>query len=356
MNWTKTALTEVLDINYPIIQAPMAGGVTTPELIAAVSNTGALGSLGAGYMEPEAIRSAIGAIRSLTNRPFAVNLFVSKPVAADGERSAWTRFLLEPFRQELGLPAATDELPSPPSFKEQLAVILEEAVDVLSFTFGIPRPEELEALRQQGILTIGTATHLMEGILLEESGVDMIVAQGSEAGGHRATFNGSHEQGMVGTMALVPVLADPLNIPVVAAGGIMDGRGIVAALALGASGVQMGTAFLSCPESGAHPRYKEILGQSTEIDTTLTRVFSGKYARGLKNRFIDELQPFSNELPDYPIQDILTREIRQAAAARDRPELMSMWAGQGCALSAAKPVNELIAQWDEQVGRLTGRP
>jgi nitronate monooxygenase len=161
---------------------------------------------------------------------------------------------------------------------------------------------------------------------------------------------------MVGTMALVPVLADQVNIPVVAAGGIMDGRGIVAALALGASGVQMGTAFLACPESGAHPRYKEILGQSTEIDTTLTRVFSGKYARGIKNRFIDELQPFANELPDYPIQEFLTREIRQAAAARDRPELMSLWAGQGCALGTAKPVEELIAQWDEQVGRLTGRP
>ncbi len=298
MNWTKTALTEVLDIQYPIIQAPMAGGVTTPELIAAVSNAGALGSLGAGYLEPEAIRRLIGTIRSLTDKPFAVNLFVSEPAVADGERSARTRFLLEPFRQELGLPTATAELPNPPSFKEQLAVVLEEAVDALSFTFGIPRPEELEALRQRGILTIGTATHLMEGILLEESGVDMIVAQGSEAGGHRATFSGSHEQGMVGTMALVPVLVDQVNIPVMAAGGIMDGRGIVAALALGASGVQMGTAFLACPESGAHPRYKEILGQSTEIDTTLTRVFSGKYARGIKNRFIDELQPFANELPD----------------------------------------------------------
>jgi nitronate monooxygenase len=356
MNWTKTVLTEVLGIQYPIIQAPVAREVTTPQLVSAVSNAGGLGSLAAGDMEPEAIRSAIAEIRSLTDRPFAVNLFVSEPAEADGERTAWARFLLEPFRKELGLAASAPTLPTPPSFKEQLAVILEEAVNVLSFTFGIPRPEELEALRQRGILTIGTATHLMEGILLEESGVDMIVAQGSEAGGHRGTFSGTHEQGLVGTIALLPVLADNVNIPIVAAGGIMDGRGIVAALALGASGVQMGTAFLACPESGAHPRYKEILGRSTEIDTTLTRVFSGRYARSIKNRFIGELQPFSSELPDYPVQHSLTREIHRAAALGNRPELMPLWAGQGCALSSAEPAGELIARWDEQVGRLTGRP
>jgi nitronate monooxygenase len=160
----------------------------------------------------------------------------------------------------------------------------------------------------------------------------------------------------VGTLSLVPLLADQINVPVVAAGGIMDGRGIVAALALGAAGVQMGTAFLACPESGASPKYKEAVRESTEIDTVLTRVFSGKYARGIKNRLMQELQRATEELPGYPIQHALTADIRQTAARLNRPELMSLWAGQGGSLVSDRPAAELIADWIAQVGRLTGRP
>jgi nitronate monooxygenase len=356
MNWTRTPLTEGLGICYPIIQAPMAGGATTPALVAAVSNAGGLGSLGAGYLEPEAIRSAITEIRSLTDKPFAVNLFIQQSVREDTEQITRAYDLLEHYRRELELSAAEPPKRYLPNFKEQLAVILEEAVPALSFTFGVPQPEELEVLRQREITTIGTATHLLEAIVLEESGVDMIVAQGFEAGGHRGTFAGSHEHGLVGTLTLVPLLADQISVPVVAAGGIMDGRGIVAALALGAAGVQMGTAFLACPESGANPKYKEAVCGSTEIDTVLTRVFSGKYARGIKNRLTQELQPAAEELPDYPIQHALTSEIRQTAARSNRPEFMSLWAGQGCPLISDKPAAELIADWVAQVGRLTGRP
>ena len=236
-----------------------------------------------------------------------------------------------------------------PDFEEQLAVILEERVAVFSFTFGVPTPDQMETLKQHGIITMGTATHLLEAIVLEESGVDMIIAQGMEAGGHRGTFLGGYDQGLVSTIALLPLSANHIKLPLIAAGGIMDGRGIAAALALGASGVQMGTAFLTCPESGAHPKYKELLHQSTEITTTLTRAFSGKLARGLRNRFTDTLEAVQTELPDYPIQNALTQDIRQAAATQNRPEFMSLWAGQGCPLCQDKPAATLIREWANQV-------
>lgn len=356
MNWPNTRLTERLRIRYPIIQAPMAGGPTTPELVAAVSNAGGLGSLGAGYLQPEEIRSAIQEIRTLTDRPFAVNLFIPQPVKEDPDPIARANTLLAPYHQELGLETPpSPDLAGLPDFTEQLEVILEEAVEIFSFTFGVPQTEELEALQQRGVITLGTATHLLEAIVLEESGVDMVVAQGVEAGGHRGTFVGAAEQGLVSTTALIPVLAQHLRIPIIAAGGIMDGRGIAAALALGADGVQMGTAFLTCPESGAHPGHKDLLSQGTEITTVLTRVFTGKTARAIKNRFIADLQSHEAELPGYPIQHVLTRDIRQAAARHNHPEFMALWAGQGCTLCNNLPAAELIAHWTAQVEAIFNR-
>ena len=349
MNWPNTSLTQRLHIAYPIIQAPMAGGVTTPELVAAVSNAGGLGSLGAGYMEPEALHEAIVNIRSLTRRPFAVNLFIPQTVTEDAERIAHANTLLAPFRTELGLEPTEPPEHYLPDFAEQLAVILEHRVPVFSFTFGVPKPDEMETLKEYGIITIGTATHLLEAIVLEESQVDMIVVQGLEAGGHRGTFVGDHEQGLVSTLSLLPLCADHIKTPLIAAGGIMDGRGIAAALALGASGAQMGTAFLACPESGAHTKYKELLRQGTEITTTLTRAFSGRAARALRNRFTEALETIEQDLPDYPIQNALTQDIRQAAAQQDRPEFMSLWAGQGCPLCRDKPAARLVREWADQV-------
>jgi nitronate monooxygenase len=352
MKWPDTKLTEKLGIRYPIIQAPMANDVTTPELVAAVSNAGGLGSLGAGYMEPEDIRRAIRAIRTLTDKPFAVNLFIPEAVTEDAERIIRANELLAPYRRELGLPEVEPLAAYLPDYTEQLGVLFEESVKILSFTFGVPAARELESIQQQGMITLGTATHLLEAILLEESGVDIVVAQGIEAGGPRATFLGSCEQGLVGSMVLLPLLQEYLTIPFVAAGGIMNGRGILAALALGAGGVQMGTAFLTTPESGAHAEYKELLPQATEITTTLTRVFSGKPARGLKNRFIEELQQAEAYLPGYPIQNALTREIRQAAAEQNNVDFMSLWAGQGCPLCRDKAAAKLMAYWIEQVEEL----
>lgn len=345
MSWPNTRLTELLGIDFPLIQAPMAGGITTPALVAAVSNAGGLGSLGAGYMEPEAIRRAVAEIRQLTDRPFAANLFVPEPVKEDAERIMRANRMLAPYRESLDLPEPEPLATTGPNYTEQLTVLLEESVEIIGFTFGVPGADEMETLQRLGITTIGTATHVLEGILLEEAGMDVVVAQGMEAGGHRGTFLGSTEQGLQGLMVLVPLLVEQLRIPVVAAGGIMDGRGIAAALNLGAGGVQMGTALLATPESGAHPKYKEALLAGTEMTTVLTRAFSGKPARGLKNRFIEEMSDTEVFLPGYPIQNALTRDIRRVAAERDMPELMSLWAGMGCAFCRADPAAELVGRW-----------
>jgi len=373
MSWPNNRLTQLLGIDYPLIQAPMAGGVTTPELVAAVSNAGGLGSLGAGYMKPEAIRQAIAAIRQRTDRPFAVNLFVSEPVKEEAQRVIAANRLLAPYREALNLPepepllsAVADDseeftvsledssemlVSTGANYHEQVAVVLEEGIDRVSFTFGIPSDAEIATFKQRGVITIGTATHVLEGIVLEETGIDVVVAQGMEAGGHRGTFIGRPEQGLLSLMTLIPILVDQLRIPVVAAGGIMDGRGIAAAHHLGASGVQMGTAFLTTPESGAHSMYKQALLDTTEMSTVLTKVFSGKLARGLQNRFITELSEVQDQLPGYPIQNALTRDIRRAAAEHDMPELMSLWAGTGCALCQSRPVAELMRQWLDQAAQ-----
>jgi len=355
MNWFNTVLTERLGIRYPIIQAPMAGGAGTPQLVAAVANAGGMGSLAGGYLQPGQLRQAIAEVRTLTDQPFAVNLAVSAPAKADPAQISRAYQLLAPYRAELGLPPDPPPLTDPPEFEQQLDVVLEEGVSALSFIFGVPDAVYLEMLRDAGVVTLGTATHLLEAILLEESGVDFIIAQGAEAGGHRGTFIGHPEQGMVGILTLIPLLSRHISVPVIAAGGIMDGRGIAAARVLGAVGVQMGTAFLACPESGAHPAHKALLREGSEIATTLSRVFTGRYGRVLRNRLSEGLRSHEAELPGFPLQLLLTHDLRQAAAARSRTDLMALWAGQGCHLCEERPAAELIAIWLNQAAALLGK-
>lgn len=337
------ALLDRLGVEHPILQAPMAGGVTTPALVAAVSEAGGLGSLGGGYLAPDALRAAIRGVRALTARPFGVNLFVAEPgrpapAEADVSRAAEA---LEPFRTEVGLSGRPRPAPPPP-FEAQLRVVLEEAVPVFSFTFGALPAADVAALAGRGACVLGTATTVREARALEASGVHAVVAQGGEAGGHRGTFDGPPERALAGTLALVPLVADAVSVPVVAAGGIMDGRGIAAALCLGAAGVQMGTAFLACPESGASPAYREaVLSRAGGGDATvLTRAFSGRLARGIANRFTEEMAraPVLN----YPLQNALTSELRQAAARAGRADLLSLWAGQAHGLARALPAGELV--------------
>lgn len=354
MNLT-TEATRLLGIEHPVIQAPMAGGPTTPALVAAVSNAGGLGSLGAGYLPPEELRERVKEIRNQTDAPFNINLFVPPPFEADPVSIERSNELLAPYRQELGIGAPERSSSFEESFDDQLAVVIEEGVPVFSFAFGVPDEKHLHALRGAGITTVGTATTVREGLALQAAGVDAAVAQGSEAGGHRGTFLGESGDAMIGTMALVPALIDALSMPVVASGGIMDGRGLAAALTLGAGAVQMGTAFLAAQESGAHPEFKEAVLEAGEDATAITRAFSGRAARGIKNRFLLEMAAHETTLPPYPVQNALTKDVRGAAREKNRPEFMSLWAGQGVRLArpllAARIVEETMEQAEAILSR-----
>ncbi|AJY75526.1 NAD(P)H-dependent flavin oxidoreductase [Paenibacillus beijingensis] len=330
----KTELTHTLKIRYPIFQAPMAGGPTTPDLIAAVSNAGGLGNLGAGYLTPEQLRSTIQEIRQLTDRPFGVNLFVPEQPIESEETIRQMTDHLNKYRVKLGIAQNPLIQKISDSFEEQVQVLLEENIPVFSFTFGIPPQDVIQAMKQRGTVVIGTATTVEEAKQLEVAGVDAIVAQGSEAGGHRGTFLNNIVDSQIGTLALVPQIVDHVSIPVIASGGIMDGRGLVASLTLGAAAVQMGTAFLACPESGAHAAHKQKILSENEDTTVITRAYSGKVARGIRTEFMNDMHHYPGTIPSYPIQHEMTKDIRQAAAKANNPEYMSLWAGQGLRLAS----------------------
>lgn len=330
-----------LKIEHPIIQAPMAGGPSTPELVAAVSNAGGLGSLGCGYLPPEQIDIDINRVKGLTNKPFGVNLFVPEPTS-NNEPSTEVLKRLATYSSELGIDSP--KIPDRPkySFEDQLSVIINNEVPVFSFTFGIAEKAIINDLHDRGVFIIGTATCVDEGMLLQEAGCDAIVAQGNEAGGHRGTFSTTEGTPMIGGMALVPQLVDRVQIPAIASGGIMDGRGIAASLALGASAVQMGTAFLSCKEARVTQPWLDSILSSKDVSTVLTKAFSGKYARGIKNRFIDEMSLLQEEVGSYPLQNSLTGELRNAAKESGNSDFMSLWAGQGSGMSCRTNAKELI--------------
>lgn len=353
--WPMNNLTQMLGIKLPIIQAPMAGGITTPALVAAVSNAGGLGSLGAGYMQPNEIRNAIREIRLLTNKPFAVNLFIPDIYKVDILKIRKMQKIIQNSCDQLK-PKIKNKIKSMldlssyiPIFDEQIKVILEENVSVFSFTFGVLAENYIKKFKDNKVLLIGTATHLAEAKILEKNNIDVIVAQGSEAGGHRGTFIGSVSDGLIGLMAFIPQLIDQIKIPVIASGGIMDARGIIASMALGASGVQMGTAFLSCTESGASPVYKKMLLNADANYTVLTRAFSGKTARGMNNKFIKNMITYENEILDYPIQNVLTLDMRIASTQQSNPEFMSLYAGQGAHLCKSIKASDLILELNKNV-------
>ncbi|CAM4395377.1 nitronate monooxygenase [Paenibacillus endophyticus] len=351
----ETELTRLLNIKYPIFQAPMAGGSTTPDLVASVSNAGGLGNLGAGYLTPEQIRLAIREIRQRTDRPFGINLFVPEQSNTSEESISRMNDYLNKIRAEIGI-APNPIIPKfAESFEEQVQAVLEENVKLFSFTFGIPSLDVIEAMKQGGTIVVGTATTVEEGKLLQAAGVDAIVAQGSEAGGHRGNFLKSTTESMIGTMALVPQMLDHVSIPVIASGGIMDGRGLIASLALGASAVQMGTAFLASVESGAHAEYKRKIRSSNEDSTEITNTYSGKAARGILTNFMNDVRAYPGQIPAYPIQNALTRDIRQAAAQKNNPEYMSLWAGQGLRLAKERPAAEIIKETIDQASELIRR-
>jgi len=359
----QTVLTQRLNLAHPIIQAPLAGGGDTPALAAAVSNAGGIGSVGAAYSTPQQIGEMSRAVREKTNKAFGINLFAPLQPPKPPENPAPALERLAPYYAELGLPAPTmpaTALPSGAPFDDQFAACLESGASVFSFTFGMVPADAIQAAKSRGMFVMGTATTVDEAVALERAGVDAIVLQGSEAGGHRGTFGGDFDTAMVGTMALVPQAADAVKVPVIASGGIMDGRGIAAALALGASAVQMGTAFLTCTEAGTSDVYRAKLLGAREHETRITRAFSGRPARGIVNRFMTEIES-PDAGPDailpFPIQNSLTRPLRNAAAKAGNPEFLSLWAGQGVRMarrqSAAELMDALVAETEEAVRRLT---
>ncbi len=293
-------------------------------------------------MHADEIRKAIAAIRQLTDKAFAINLFVPEKHQATQEQIERASRAIVACSAPLHLKSLDVKPPYAPAFEEQLEVILEEKVPVFSFTFGIPHDPWLDRLKAAGIFTIGTATTLAEGNLLEQSGVDAVVAQGSEAGGHRGTFLTNAEEGLLPLAEILPRMAAQLSIPVIAAGGIMDGHAIKAALNAGAAAVQMGTAFLCCTESGIAPAYKQALLAGAGDSTVLTRVFSGKMARGIENEFMVKMKAHANDVAPYPIQNALTQPMRRAAKEQDVAGYMSLWAGQGVAECREVSVAELI--------------
>ncbi len=347
--WPNTRITKMLKIKYPIIQAPMAGGITSPELVAAVSNAGGLGSLGAGYMRAEEIRLAILRIRALTKKPFAVNLFVPTKSRATQKQMDNMVKILKTTCKSVCSDIHPVTSPYCPTFDSQMTVLIEEKIPVFSFTFGVPEIKWLKKLRHNKTKIIGTATSVAEAEMLEIFGIDCMVAQGFEAGDHRGTFIGECDDSLIGNFALIPQIVDNVKMPVIASGGIMDARGIVAAMMLGAEAVQMGTAFISCSESGAHPDYKKMLLKSKEDNTVLTRSFSGKLARGIKNKFIQSMVPYQDCIMDYPIQHVLTQQIRKEAYKKGQVDYMSLWAGQAAYLSSGVSANELIQSLDGDV-------
>ncbi|MGH7830380.1 MAG: NAD(P)H-dependent flavin oxidoreductase [Candidatus Binatia bacterium] len=339
----RTDLTARLDLQGPLIQAPMAGGATTPELVAAVSNAGALGSLGGAYLNSIELEKAVRQIKTLTRRPFAVNLFAPslEPVLNENQIQAATA-ATRSYRQELGIPVPPVRPPFSPNFDEQLSVVLKERPAVFSFTFGLPDGRFLNECRKRGILTFGTATTLEDALALEEGGVDAVVAQGVEAGAQRGTFSPEKEDPLIGLTALIPTLVSRLRIPVIAAGGIMNGRGIAAALTLGAQAAQLGTAFLACDESGISETYRNALLDPKRGATRLTRAFTGRWARGLENRFIVEMAAKENAILPFPAQNTFTQDIRKKAAELGLSDYLSLWAGQGVGLIRAMKAASLV--------------
>jgi len=339
---TRNELLKRLQVDHPIILAPMAGGPSTPELAAAVSSAGGLGSLGAAYMTPVEITQAVARVRALTDKPFAINLFTGGRGLGGTVDPRPMLDLLSQIHAHFKLPQP--EVPKVPAdpLDEQLEAVADTRPAAFSFTFGIPSAGAIARLKALGIVIMGTATTVEEGRLLAQAGADAIIAQGSEAGGHRGTFAGAFETAMVPTLDLVRGIAAIVPLPVIASGGLMDGREIAQAMQAGASAAQLGTAFLPCPECGAAEAYKRAILDAREDTTVITRAFSGRPARGLANEFIARLAGHEDTILPYPMQNMLTRAMRTAAAKQGEAGYLSLWAGRSVTRARELPAGELV--------------
>ncbi|MFF8590478.1 nitronate monooxygenase [Streptomyces sp. NPDC015220] len=351
-----SALTDLFP--HPIVQAPMAGGPSGPQLAAAVSDAGGLGFLAAGYKTADGVYQEIKQVRGLTGRPFGVNLFMPQPEHAEsGAVDLYAQQLAGEagwYATELGDPdCGRDD-----GYEVKLAVLLDDPVPVVSFHFGVPTREVVDSLHRVGTFTLVTATTVEEALAVERAGADAVVAQGVEAGGHQGAHRDQPENdgAGIGVLSLVAGIREAVDLPIVAAGGIMRGSQIAAVLAAGASAAQLGTAFLATVESGAHPLHKQALTDPLFPHTELTRAFSGRPARGLVNRFMREHGPYAPAA--YPEIHHLTSPLRKAAARAGDPQGMALWAGQGHRLARELPAGRLVevlaAELDTARAAMTG--
>jgi nitronate monooxygenase len=339
-------LADLLGTRHPVIQGPFGGGLSAVGLAAAVSDGGGLGSFGAHHLQADAITDLVASLRAATRAPFAVNLWV--PQSSEAVRPPLDELerhfeRLQPLHDALGAEQPDLTAPFLPDYDEQIAALLDAAPPVMSFVMGVPSQGIIEAARSKGIVTIGTATTVDEAVAVEAAGMSAVVASGSDAGGHRGAFLRPVAESLVGTFSLVPQIVDTVSIPVIAAGGIADGRGVAAAMVLGADGVQIGTGFLATAESAASDAHKAALHSAAGRTTVLTRAFSGRPARGILNGFVRELAPVEQDLPGYPVQNALMAGARSAAYAAGDVDRASLWAGQAAGLTRPRPAAEYLA-------------
>jgi nitronate monooxygenase len=354
--WYKTKATELVGIDYPIMQGPFGGGLSSPALVAAVSNAGGLGGYGAYTMNPQDIYAIDKQIKAATNKPYNINLWVSDTDAPGGtisdEHFDAAKQLFKPYFDEAGIPLPEKPAPFTSRFENQVDVILHTRPKVFSFVFGIPSADILEQCRKLGIKTVGTATTLDEAIALEAAGVDMIVASGFEAGGHRPSFLARAEQSITGTFVLLQLIREKVKIPVIAAGGIADSRGVAAAFMLGADAVQIGTAFLACDESGALPVHRQMLFSDAAKYTTLTRAFTGRLGRGIANSITTELLGKESEFLPFPLQTTFMSSLRKAAIEKEKRNMILFWGGQIAPILKHTKAEVLMQSLIEETSRI----
>ncbi|MGO9984016.1 MAG: NAD(P)H-dependent flavin oxidoreductase [Rhodomicrobium sp.] len=351
-----TKLLEMLGIGYPILLAPMAGP-GTPELAIAVSEAGGLGSLPCAMLSPEQIKAQVHIVQQRTSRPFNLNFFCHVQVASDHERQAAWKRRLEPYYRELGLdPEAPVSAANRAPFSDihcELVEALKPAV--ASFHFGLPDERLLARVKAAGCKVLSSATTVAEARFLEARGADAIIAQGAEAGGHRGIFLSEDITAQPGTFALVPQIVDAVQVPVIAAGGIGDARGIVAALVLGASAVQLGTAYLFCPEAGVSAPHARALREARDDGTAFTNAFTGRPARAIVNRAVAEVGPMAADAPAFPMAAVAWAPIRAKAEAAGSGQFSPLWSGQAAALCREMPAGELTRKLAEGAMELAKR-
>jgi nitronate monooxygenase len=362
--WIDTPATRLLKIQYPIIQGPFGGGASSVDLAATVSNLGGLGSFGAQHLTPAEIAELVARLRKQTAAPFAVNLWIDNADAgmATFDNAAFARHVqhLKPVFDSLGLepPAFPNQFGQ--TYEEQVSALIDAAPPVFSFVFGIPSRDILQACKKRGILTIGNATTVDEAQAIEEAGVDMLVATGAEAGGHRVSFLHAADAVLMGNFSLLPQVRKAVSFPVITAGGIADGQGIAAALTLGADAVQIGTAFLACEESGAVAPHRTALFSGSTNQTMLTRAFTGRLARTMRSEFAERAATQRpSEIAPYPAQGWLVRQLRTAAIEQGRSDLLPLYAGQSASLlrhhHAADLFHSLVTETDEAFRKAKSR-